>query len=356
MGRATLVLALVGLVALAGCAGDPGSGAGGVETPTAEEAETVTETPTATTGTGTDTVPNGTLEIHHIDVGQADATLLIAPSGETMLIDSGDWRRDGQGVIDYLEAHGVDRVDHLVATHAHADHIGGHAAVIEHFETEGNGVGAAYDSGVAATSQTYANYLDAVDAHDVTLFEVQAGDALPFGGDTVTATVLNPPGGGGGSDLHDNSVALAIDFGEVRYLTTGDAESDVERRLVANGSRKLDADIYQAGHHGSSTSSSEAFLGAVSPSIAILSSGFDSQYGHPSDETLRRLADHGIDSYWTGVHGDVVVTTDGTNVSVESDSDAPTDPLELLELKPTHENATLDGIPHGLLSPIPRYG
>jgi competence protein ComEC len=330
MSRAILVLALVGLVALAGCAGDP--------------------------GTGGDTSPNGTLEIHHIDVGQADATLVIALSGETILIDSGDWRQDGQGVIDYLEAHGVDRVDHLVATHAHADHIGGHAAVIEHFETEGNGVGAAYDSGVASTSQTYGNYLDAVKEYNVTLFEVEGGDTLPVGDDNVTATILNPPAGEDGSDLHDNSVALTLDFGEVRYLTTGDAETDVERRLVADWSDELDADIYQAGHHGSSTSSSETFLDAVSPSIAIVSSGFDSQYGHPSGETLGRFADHGIDTYWTGVHGDIVVTTDGTNVSVESESDAPTDPLELLELKPTDENANLDSIPHGLSSPTPLYG
>jgi competence protein ComEC len=352
MARAVLVLALVGLVALAGCVGGPGSGTDGAETTTSDEAERPTATPLENGG---EAPTNGTLELHHIDVGQADATLVIGPSGETMLIDTGDWRQDGQGVIDYLEAHGVDRVDHLVATHAHADHIGGHAAVIEHFETEGNGVGAAYDSGVASTSQTYANYLDAIEEYDVTLFEIQEGDTLPFG-DGVGATVLNPPTGGGGSDIHDNSVALILELGDVRYLTTGDAESDVERRLVADWRDELDVEIYQAGHHGSSTSSSEAFLDAATPEIAILSSGFDSQYGHPSDETLRRFADHGITSYWTGVHGDVVVTTDGTNVSVESESAGPTDPIELLALKPTDETATQGRIPHGLQAPTPLYG
>ncbi|WP_340101173.1 ComEC/Rec2 family competence protein [Salinibaculum salinum] len=340
MSRAVFVLVLVGLVTLAGCAGDP-----------------VDEGPTpATTEDGNDTPPSGTLEIHHIDVGQADATLVITPAGETILIDTGDWRQDGQGVIEYLEAHGVDRVDHLVATHAHADHIGGHAAVIEHFETEGDGVGAAYDSGVASTSQTYGNYLDAIEEHEVTLFEVEEGDTLPFGDDNVSATVLNPPAGDAGSDIHDNSVALTLEFGDVRYLTTGDAESAVERRLVADWRDELDADIYQAGHHGSSTSSSETFLDAVSPEVAVISSGFDSQYGHPSDETLRRFADHEIGTYWTGVHDDIVVTTDGTNVTVETESDASTDPLDLLGMKPTDESANLDRIPPGLLSPTQLHG
>ncbi|MEF8785982.1 MAG: ComEC/Rec2 family competence protein [Haloarculaceae archaeon] len=355
MGRAVLVLVLVGLVALAGCAGDPVDAGDGIETTESDETETVDDSPTPATTTGTGNQPSGTLEIHHIDVGQADATLVVTPAGETILIDTGDWRQDGQGVIEYLEAHGVDRVDHLVATHAHADHIGGHAAVIEHFETEGDGVGAAYDSGVASTSQTYGNYLDAIEAHGVTLFEVEEGDTLPVD-DDVTATVLNPSTGDAGSDQHDNSVALTIEFGDVRYLTTGDAESAVERRLVADWREELDAEIYQAGHHGSSTSSSEEFIDAVSPEIAVISSGFDSQYGHPSDETLRRFADHGIGTYWTGVHGDIVVTTDGTNVSVETESDAATDPLELLELKPTDENANLDSIPVGLPSPTPLHG
>jgi competence protein ComEC len=357
MGRAVLVLVLVGLVALAGCAGDPGGAANGIETTDSGETETVDESPTATTTEdGSDNAPNGTLEIHHIDMGQADAALVIAPSGETMLIDTGDWRQDGQGVIEYLEAHDIDRVDHLVSTHAHADHIGGHAAVIEHFETEGDGVGAAYDSGVASTSQTYGNYLDAIEEHDVTLFEVEEGNRLPFGGANVTATVLNPPVGDAGSDLHDSSVVLTLDFGDVRYLTTGDAESAVERRLVADWHDELDADIYQAGHHGSSTSSSQEFLDAVSPEIALISSSFDSQYDHPSDETLRRFADHGIGTYWTGVHGDIVVSTDGTIVSVETESDAPTDPLDLLELKPTDENTSLDSVPAERLSPPPLHG
>ncbi|MDG5760261.1 MBL fold metallo-hydrolase [Natronococcus sp. A-GB1] len=270
----------------------------------------------------------GELEIHHIDVGQADATLLVTPDDETVLIDTGDWRQDGSEVIAYLESQNVDRIDHLVATHAHADHIGGHAAVIEHFETDGDGVGAAYDSGVAHDSATYENYLDAIEEHHVDLFEVEEGDELPIDG--VEATVLNPPAGESDDDLHYNSVSIAFEFGEFAYLTTGDAEADAEQRMVEAHGGALEADAYQAGHHGSSTSSTGPFMNAVDPEMAVISSDYDSQYGHPHEEVLEEYADRGIETYWTGVHGDVVVTTDGTDVGVETEREFSTDAADLV--------------------------
>jgi competence protein ComEC len=279
---------------------------------------------------------NGELEIHHIDVGQADATLLIEPSGETMLIDTGDWRQGGSEVIDYLEAHDVDRIDHLVATHAHADHIGGHDEIIEHYETEHNGIGTAYDSGVAATSQTYERYLDAIEEHDVELLVVEEDDHFEFGDADVH--VLNPPPGDSGSDLHYNSVAMSIEFGEFSYLTTGDAEADAEQRMVDEHGDNLDADVYQAGHHGSSTSSTAPFMDEVTPEVAIISSAYDSQYGHPRDEVLEDYADRGIGTYWTGIHGNVVLTTDGESYGLETQYDASTDAADLLEEKPADDD------------------
>ena len=329
MRRVLLVVVLAGVLVTAGCADF--LAAGGDE------------------GEPTTPVPEGEFQIHHIDVGQADATLLLAPNGETMLIDSGDWREDGETVLDYLDEHDIDRIDHLVSTHAHADHIGGHARIIETYETERDGIGAVYDSGVVHTSQTYENYLDAIERHDVDLFEVRAGDSVPFG-ETVEATVLNPPEERSGSDLHENSVALAIEFGEFGYLTTGDAEQAVESRLIEEFSDDLDGDVYQAGHHGSSTSSSPAFLDEVTPEMAVISSAVDSQYGHPHDEVLQRFADRDVETYWTGVHGDIVVTTDGNNVSVETEHSATTDPAELLDRK---TEATSRIVP-GIHSMIPR--
>ncbi|MDJ1430996.1 ComEC/Rec2 family competence protein [Halostagnicola sp. A-GB9-2] len=276
---------------------------------------------------------DGELELHHIDVGQADATLLITPDDETILIDTGDWQSDGSDVIEYLEDRGVYRVDHLVATHGHADHIGGHAAVIEHFEDEGDGVGAAYDSGVAHTSQTYDNYLDAIEEHDVQLFEVAEGDELPVDDEGLEASVLNPPEGDSGADLHYNSVALSIEFGEFSYLTTGDAEEDAEERMAEEWGDHLESDVYQAGHHGSSTSSTAPKLDASTPEIAVISSAAESQYDHPNDEVLEEFGERDIETYWTAVHGDVVVTTDGESSAVSTEHEGSSDPEDLLEKK-----------------------
>jgi len=320
MRRWVLLIVVVFLAASAGCLGASDGIAdedGGSDTPTQ-------------TGNGS---PAGELEVHHIDVGQADSTLVVTPGGETVLVDTGDWRSDGEQVISYLEEHGIERIDHLVATHPHADHIGGHAAVIEHFEEKGDGVGAVYDSGRPHDTQTYENYLDAVDTYGHELLLVEGGDQLPLDSEGVEALVLNPPADSDGGEFHDSSVALAIEFGDVRYLLTGDAEREAESRLSAEWAEQLDADIYQAGHHGSSTSSTGPFLDTVEPRVAVISSDYDSQFGHPHDEVLERFADRGIETYWTGVHGDVVVTTDGDEVTVSPAESFSTDPMDLLAEK-----------------------
>jgi len=320
MVRRVAAVAVVCLLFVAGCAG----ASGGV--PDVEAGDGGGPTGTVT-GTPADAGPNGTLEVHFINVGQADATLVIAPSGETMLIDSGDWTDDGETVIAYLEAQGVDRIDHLVATHNHADHVGGHAAVIRHFETEKDGVGAVYDNGVPSTSQTYERYLDAVEEHEVPLFEVREGDRIEFAG--VDVTVFNPPEGTTADDHHENAIAVRLAFGDVAFLFTGDAEAATEERMRETHGDALAADVLQAGHHGSRTSSAEGFLGAVDPTVAVVSSDYDSQYGHPHEETLARLGAAGVDAYWTATHGTVVMETDGETLRVATQHAAPTEPTEL---------------------------
>ncbi|ADB61600.1 beta-lactamase domain protein [Haloterrigena turkmenica DSM 5511] len=313
--RGLVVVSVAGLLVLSGCLGGfvPSDGSEGASDDSDDAA--------------------GDLEIHHIDVGQGDSTLLVTPDGETVLIDTGIWQADGQGVIDYLEGEGIERIDHLVTTHGHADHIGGHAAVIEHFEERGEGVGAVYDPGVASTSATYDNYLDAIEEHEVRLLKVAAGDHLPLEDESVDATVLNPPGDDDGGSIDAYSTVLSVEYGEFSYLTTGDIEDGAERRLVDERGDALAADAYQAGHHGSSTSSTAPFLDAVDPEIAVISSALDSQYGHPHDEVLEAFADRGVETYWTGVHGDIVLETDGEEVAVTPETEGPTDPAALLERK-----------------------
>lgn len=303
------------LLVLAGCLGTAPVGEQG--TPTATPTPTTPPTPT-----------DGTLSVYFLNVGQGHSVLVVGPSGETMLVDTGHWDDDGQHVIDHLERLGIDRVDYLVTSHADADHIGGHAEVIDHFETEGEGVGAIYDPGIAASSQTYESYLDAVERHDVPLYKTLDGDSIPLAGTDVD--VLAPPEGYlAGDDRNENSLVLQIRFGAVSFLLPGDAEQAGEQHLLGEYGAGLSATILQAGHHGSSSSSAPAFLDRVSPRVAVISSAYDSPYGHPHEEVLDRFAARSIRTYWTAVHGTVAIRTDGESLTVATQRDATTDPRAL---------------------------
>lgn len=319
MGRG-IVIVVVLFVAAAGCTGGvPSDSTGSNETDEPGEPNGI----------------EGALEIHAIDVGQADATLLVGPE-ETMLVDSGNRYDDGEELLAYLDSQGIERIDYLVTTHAHADHIGGHALLIETYETEKEGVGQVWDPGVAHTSAVYEEYLDAVEEHDVDLIDAQAGDEIEF---ASGATVYNPPEEPESDGLHDNSLSLRVTFGETSFLATGDAEANAEERMVEEYGDELESDIYQAGHHGSATSSNPAFLDHADPEIAVISSAYESQYDHPSEEVLESFGERGIETYWTATHGTVVFESDGESITVEPESEESTDPLELREELSADESA-----------------
>ncbi|MDS0220198.1 lamin tail domain-containing protein [Haloarcula sp. S1AR25-5A] len=326
----TLVVAA--LLVLAGCGGFVANGVdGGADPPTVTE--------TATADNTSSSAANGTLEVHFINVGQSVATLLISPDNETMLIDSGDFTDDGEYVLQYLDRQDIDRIDHFVVSHNDADHIGGNAAVIRHYETEENGVGVVYDPGIAASTQTYERYLDAVEAHNVTLYETREGDRIRFAG--VETTVLGPPEPYLENEArNENSIVLRVEHGETSFLFPGDAEDDQEAYLVETYGAALGSTVLKAGHHGSASSTSGPLLDAADPRTVIVSSAYDSQYGHPSNETLGRLAARSIPTYWTATHGDTVLTSNGTAVTVSTQRAAPTDPLALRSGDPITPGAT----------------
>jgi competence protein ComEC len=313
------VLLLVGVVVLAGCAGaslgDPISA-------------------DATPNSGSDiTAANGSLEVHYINVGQSVSTLVIEPDGETMLVDTGHYNDDGKYVLEYLRRHDITRIDHLVSSHNDADHIGGNAAIIDYYETEAGGIGAVYDPGLAASTLTYGEYLDAVEAHEVTLYETREGDSVSFGKTTVD--VLGPPEPYLENEArNENSIVLKLTHGETSFMLSGDAEDDQEAYLVDTYGARLQSTVLKAGHHGSSSSSSGAFLDAVGPRVAVISSAYDSQYGHPHEEVLQRFTDRSVSTYWTATHGDIVFVSDGTNISVRTQRDAPTEPQSLRDGDP----------------------
>lgn len=328
--RAVLVLLVGTLVFTAGCVGLEGT--------SYFDSRNTTASP--------DEANSGELEVHHIDVGLADATLVITPAGETVLIDTGDEDAAGEPVIAYLETIGIERIDHLVATHAHPEHTGGHAAVIEWAETEGNGVGMAYGPHVSSGSGTHDRYRDALEEYDVESTTVEEGDAIPIEDEPVSAVVLNPPKGATGDEPHHNSVSIVFEYEAFRYLTTGDAEADAEARMLDEWADELDADVYQAGHHGGATSSTRPFMDAVSPAIAVISSDADSAE-YPADEVFERFAESDIETYWTGVHGNVVVRTDGSAISVETSEAFSTDPRDLTAEKPSGNGGNSSSISVG---------
>jgi competence protein ComEC len=308
------------MVVVAGCAGTPGTDS--TPSPTTE-GPAPEETQILTNESG-----NGTLSVYVLNVGQGASILAVGPTGETLLVDSGDWRAEGETVLDTLDQLGIERIDHLVTSHPDADHIGGHAEVINHLETEGEGVGTVYDPGITSSSQTYQDYLNAIEAHDITLYKSFAGDTIPLEGTTVQ--ILGPPEGYvDNEDRNENSLVLHIAHGGTSILIPGDAESDGESYLVEKYGEQLNSTVLVPGHHGSASSSTEPFLEVVDPRIAAITSANDSQYGHPHEETLQRLAAQEIRTYWTGTHGTIHLNSNGTHLRVATEYDAPTDPLHL---------------------------
>ena len=337
--RTGYTVGVVLVVVLAGC-----SGLGGGP-PAAEDVGLDEDTATTAASDGT-TVPsagtNGTMSVHFINVGQSVATLVVGPTGETMLIDTGHFRDDGEYVLEYLERHGIERLDALVVSHNDADHIGGNAAIIDYYETEADGIGAIYDPGIAASTQTYDAYLDAVERHDVPLYRTQAGDQIPIDG--VSIDVLGPPDPYIENEArNENSVVLKLTYGQTSFLFTGDAEDDQETQLVSEYGDRLNATILKAGHHGSSSSTGEDLLAAADPKAVVISSAYDSQYGHPNEATLERLGS--TPTFWTATHGDTVFVSDGERVAVRTQREAPIDPRRLREGEPIAPGTT-DPVAH----------
>ncbi|HEV2070355.1 MAG TPA: MBL fold metallo-hydrolase, partial [Acidimicrobiales bacterium] len=249
-------------------------------------------------------LPAGELTVHYLDVGQGDATVVIAPDA-TVLIDAG--RQDGGDVVAYLRDLGVSRIDVVAITHPHADHIGQLDDVLAAVD-----VGEVWMSGTVSTSQTFEEAISAVEASDAAYEEPRAGAHTTVG--SLAVDILHPAELTG--EAHPDSLAMRVTYGSVSFLWTGDAETETETEMVARDADALAATVYQVGHHGSSTSTSPALLAAVGPEVAIYSAGAGNSYGHPHAEVLERLRGAGVAVYGTDTHGTVTVTTDGVSYSV----------------------------------------
>lgn len=269
----------------------------------------------ATVGGPIDGIPAVTdpdyLTVHYIDVGQGDS-ILVACGGEYMLIDAGE--KDSEDtVIHYLNDLGIDEIDLVVATHAHSDHIGEMYDVL-------NAVPAVevWYPNYRHGTKTEAAFLDAVTNCGATLYEPQLGETYDLGGATVTVV---GPVKDGYEDPNDMSIILLVQFGDDRFLFTGDlekedgAETDLVEYWEAIDANMLKADVLKVGHHGSSTSTSYLFLRAVAPSYAVISVGEGNEYGHPKQEILEILGQAEVYVYRTDTMGTVVAVSDGTDIT-----------------------------------------
>ncbi|MGB5946215.1 MBL fold metallo-hydrolase [Paenisporosarcina sp.] len=257
------------------------------------------------------------LEVHYIDVGQGDATLLkYSHEGEEyrVLIDTGNW--NSSSTVNYLLSQKVSNIDIVVGTHPHADHIGQIDKIINTFDVE-----EVWLSGNSSNSQVFNRMLDAIDAKDVGYLEPKAGEVYDIG--PMVIEVLNPTGANG--DVQNDSVSLRITYGDIVFLFTGDTEEEGERKMISSG-QNLKADIFQMGHHGSKTSNTTDFLNKVNPKVAIISVGENNQYGHPHDEVVNRVKDKGIDLYSTHINGTIIVKTDGKTYMVTTKQDGNVTP------------------------------
>jgi competence protein ComEC len=256
---------------------------------------------------------SGELELHAIDVGQADAIALRTPRGRWVLVDAGGaWSGGDAGrrtVVPYIRARGGE-VAAFVLTHPHLDHVGGAAAVLEALRPK-----AYWDGAYVSPNSAYRASLATAARRGVSWHRVHPGDSLRVDG--VLFRVLAPDSAWtvAQDDPNNASTVIMVEFGSVRLLLTGDAEAPEEQWMAERwGDTALRADVLKSGHHGSKTSSTAAFLDAVHPRVAVVSVGAGNTYGLPSRTVMEAYAARGIVTLRTDEIGSIVVSTDGHRI------------------------------------------
>lgn len=248
-------------------------------------------------------VPDGEMEVHFIDVGQADCALL-ASGGHFMLIDGGN-NDDKNRILTYLQNAGVEKLDIVVGTHPHEDHIGSLDAVIDAFAID-----AVYMPEASVDTATYRDVIDAVKGKGLQVQHPAPGDVLDFNG--LPVEIFGPVKEY--SNLNNNSIVLRVSVGDRAFLFTGDAETEAEFDILEQGF-DISADVLKVSHHGSSGSSVEEFLAYADAEYAVISVGIGNSYDHPEDVTLKRLKNYGMEIFRTDQLGTIVCNTDGETIS-----------------------------------------
>lgn len=243
------------------------------------------------------------LEVHFLDVGQGDCTL-IKTGEHAMLIDAGN-NDKGTLVQKYLMSQGVTHLDYIIGTHPDADHIGGLDVVIYKFESD-----EILMPDVSKDTKTYEDVIDSAEARHEKITAPEAGETYALGEAEFT---IIAPNMSDYENSNDYSIALLLTHGENKFLFAGDAEEESEEEML-NGAADLEADVYKVSHHGSRTATTEEFLQEVEPEYAVISCGEGNSYGHPHVEVLERLQEEDVEVFRTDEQGTIVAVSDGASI------------------------------------------
>lgn len=254
----------------------------------------------------------GELRVTIFDVGQGDAALIQTPNDKTILIDAGTWsptNNSGKSILlpNFKEA-GINRLDAVILSHPHADHIGGILDLIEGIPIE-----VIYNSGYEYESRLYKKYRALAESKSISVVSVKAGDVLDID-PAVLFLVLGPESMNFNNDPNQHSVVLNIIYGESRFLFTGDAGEAQEERLLENYGALLDVDLLKVGHHGSKTSSGIPFLSLVKPELSVVSLAERNRFKHPHSEAVQNIQQTGTKLYFTSRDKALVFISDGKNI------------------------------------------
>lgn len=274
-----------------------------VEQP-APSSNSAIEQPTNQNETGKDSAL-GDLTIRYLDVAQGDSALVELPDGKTMLVDAGE-ASASQIVLDALAAAKVDRIDYLVASHPHADHIGGMEAVLETIE-----VGEVWAPDAPDATDTYTGFLDAVENKGLSIDKAVAGAEIVNSSEGYEVSILGPQDGVNSSDMNDYSSIIKVEYGDTSFLFTGDASAD---DIV--DAKPGHVDVLKAAHHGSETGTDTATLEETTPEYIVISYAEGNSYGHPDQSVLDAISDTTAKTYSTAANGTITAVSDGKEIAI----------------------------------------